>query len=157
MIEKPVYVTHQGLKDLEEKLAHLRDEKRPQILRRLQESKGGGDWMDSSEIMLFEDELALIDSRIHDLLHMLDHAELIEPDYGDDKVDVGERVIVESADGTVERYTIVGTAEADPSCGLISNESPLGKALLSHKIGEEVVVHAPIGELRYRIVGFEPL
>lgn len=151
---KPVYVTSQGLQELKEKLAVLQNEKRPAVLRRLQESKGGGDWRDSSEIMLFEEELSLIDSRIYKLILLLDHAELIEPDYDDDKVDIGERVVVALEDGTLETYTIVGSAEADPARGLISNESPLGRALLDHQVGEEVIVQAPVGELRYRIVGF---
>lgn len=156
MLEKPVYVTSKGLRDLQEELAHLQNVKRPEIIERLQDTKGGGDWMDNTENMLVQEELAYVNGRIQELTYMLDHAQLIAPDSTDDVVDVGETVIVRHANGELETYTIVGVAEADPGQGYISNESPLGRALLNRKVGEEVVVQAPVGELRYRIVALKP-
>ncbi|MCA9967571.1 MAG: GreA/GreB family elongation factor, partial [Anaerolineales bacterium] len=82
---------------------------------------------------------------------MLATAVLIEPDNDDDVVDLGDTAILQTDDHT-ETYTIVGTAEADPSQGFISNESPLGRALLNRRVGDEITVQAPAGLLHFRIV-----
>jgi transcription elongation factor GreA len=152
VLDKPIYVTSQGLLELEEELNHLRTVKYPEIIEQMQEAKGGGDWMDQTEYMLVEQELAFVDGRIQELQHMLDQAQLIEPGNKDNIVNIGETVVIQSGAGELEEYTIVGVAEADPSAGFISNESPLGRALLNHKVGEEIIVHAPAGEIRYRIM-----
>jgi transcription elongation factor GreA len=151
-LDKPIYLTEKGKADLETELTYLQNEKRIETIARLQEARGGGDWMDSTEHMLIEEELAFVDARIQEISYMLDHAQLIEPGNEDNRVDVGETVIIQTEDGEMEEYTIVGVAEADPGRGFISNESPLGHALLHHKVGDEVVVNAPMGELHYRIV-----
>ncbi|MCP4357965.1 MAG: transcription elongation factor GreA [Chloroflexi bacterium] len=151
-IDKPAYLTNKGKTELGQELMFLQTVKRLEIIDRLQDARGGGDWMDSTEHMLIEEELAFVDGRIRELNYMLYHAQIIEPDNENNIVDVGETVVIETSDGELEEYTIIGVAEADPGNGLISNESPLGQALLNHKVGEEVVVQAPVGELRYRIV-----
>lgn len=150
--DRPIYVTSQGLAKLKDEFEFLNNTKRPETIERLQEARDNSDWMDQTEFMLVEDEVAFIDGRIQQLQYILDHAQLIEPGNEDNIVDIGETVIVQTEDGEMERFTIVGVAETDPTAGFISNESPLGRALLDHKVGEEVVVHAPAGEIRYRIV-----
>ncbi|WP_420642938.1 transcription elongation factor GreA [Candidatus Leptofilum sp.] len=154
--EKPIYVTNLGLAELKKELAHLRTVKRPEIVEQMQEAKGNGDWMDQTEYMLVEAELGFIDGRIQELQHMLDNAEIIEQGNEDNVVNIGETVTLQASDGEIEQYTIVGVAEANPSQGFISNESPLGQALLDHLVGEEVIVHAPAGEIRYRILTVTP-
>lgn len=157
MVEKkPIYVTSQGLAELEKELAHLRMVKRPEMVEQMQEAKGNGDWTDQTEYMLVEAELAFLDGRIQELQHMIDHAQLIEAGNKDNVVEIGETVTVQSGDEGIEEYTIVGQAEADPSHGFISNESPLGKAILNHLVGDEVIVHAPAGEIQYQILGVTP-
>ncbi len=150
--DRPIYVTSHGLAKLKEEFEYLNNTKRPETIVRLQEARDNSDWMDQTEFMLVEDEVAFIDGRIQQLQYILDHAQLIEPGNEDNIVDIGETVIVQTEDGEMERFTIVGVAETDPTAGFISNESPLGRALHDHKVGEEVVVHAPAGEIRYRIV-----
>lgn len=150
--ERPIYVTKEGLIDLEEELTHLRTVKRLNMVEQMQDAKGNGDWMDQTEYMLIEAELAFVDGRIAELQHMIDHAQLIEPGNEDNIVNLGETAVIQTNDGEIEQYTIVGVAEANPTLGLISNESPLGQALLGHKVGDEVSVHAPMGNLLYRIV-----
>ena len=152
MQEKTVYVTPQGKEDLEKELEHLRDEERPKIIDQLAEVKSGGDWMENTEVMMVEDELAFVDGRIHELEEMLLDAEIIKPDHDNTIVNIGDTVVIECDDGELETYTIVGVAEANPTDGFISNESPMGQALLKHKVGEAVVVKAPAGEQRFRIV-----
>jgi transcription elongation factor GreA len=154
--EKPIYVTKKGLAELQEELTHLQTVKRPQTVEEMQEAKGNGDWMDQTEYMLVEEELAFIDGRIQELQHMIDHAQIIKPGNEDNIVNIGETVTIQTDDDETEQYTIVGKTEADPSRGLISNESPLGHALLGHKVGDTVIVHAPAGEIQYEILGVTP-
>lgn len=150
--ERPIFVTKEGLVELEAELEHLRTDKRPKMVEQMQEAKGDGDWMDQTEYMLIEEELAFIDGRITELQFMIDHAEIIAPGNEDNIVNIGETAVIQTSDGEVEQYTIVGVAEANPTLGLISNESPLGKALLGRKVGDVVAVHAPMGEIRYQIL-----
>jgi transcription elongation factor GreA len=152
LLDKPIYVTNKGMADLEKELTYLRTVKRPETVEQMQDAKGNGDWMDQTEYMLFEQELAFIDGRIQELQFMLNHAQLIEPGNEDNIVNIGETVVIQTVGDEMERYTIVGVAETNPAAGLISNESPLGHALLGHKVGDEVIVHAPAGEIRYRIL-----
>ena len=151
-LDKPMYITSKGLVELKEELAYLRDVKRPQTIERMQDAKGGGDWMDQTEYMLIEEEVAFINGRIYEIEIMLDQAQLIGPGNEDNIVNLGETVILQTEDGETEQYTIVGVAEADPANGLISNESPLGRTLLNQKVGDELVVDAPVGKIGYRIV-----
>lgn len=152
VFDKPIYLTEKGRAELETELDYLLNTKRLETISRLQEARGGGDWMDNTEHMLIEEELAFVDARIQEISYMLDHGQLIKPGNEDNLVDVGETVVIQTEDGELEEYTIVGVAEADPGQGLISNESPLGKALLRHKVGDEILVTAPVGQLHYRII-----
>lgn len=154
--EKPIYVTKTGLAELEKELTHLRTVKRVETVEQMQEAKGNGDWMDQTEYMLIEADLAFIDGRILELKHMIDHAQLLEPGNEDNIVNLGETVTLQTDEHEIEQYTIVGMAEANPSEGYISNESPLGNALLGHKVGEAITVHAPIGDIQYQIVSVTP-
>jgi transcription elongation factor GreA len=152
MLDKPVYVTNKGKRELEEQLEHLQNDERQRLIDHLHEVKSGSDWMENTEVMLFEDELAFVDLRIQDLEDMLANAKLIEQDQDLNTVNIGDTVVIQDEDRNLETYRIVGVAESDPSDGLISNESPLGVALLKHKVGETVVVSAPDGELKFKIV-----
>ncbi|MCB9432433.1 MAG: transcription elongation factor GreA [Ardenticatenaceae bacterium] len=151
MVTQQVYITPEGVKKLKLELAQLREVKRPEIEREIRESQGGADWMDNSEFIHLREELAFVEARMYELEDMLATAVLIEPDNDDDVVDLGDTAILQTDDHT-ETYTIVGTAEADPSQGFISNESPLGRALLNRRVGDEITVQAPAGLLHFRIV-----
>jgi transcription elongation factor GreA len=153
MLEKPVYVTPNGKVELEEELEHLRNVERPRIIEALHEVKNGADWMENTEQMMFEDELSFVDRRIQDIEGMLADSKIIEPDEDNTVVNIGDTVVIRDEDGEEETYTIVGVAEADPSKGLISNESPMGKALLTQRVGKSVTFTAPVGEMKFHIVG----
>ncbi len=152
MLDKPVYVTDKGRRELEAQLEHLQNDERQRLIDHLHEVKSGSDWMENTEVMLFEDELAFVDLRIQELEDMLANAKLIEQDQDLTTVNIGDTVVIQDEDSNLETYRIVGVAESNPSDGLISNESPLGVALLEHKVGETVVVSAPDGELKFKIV-----
>jgi transcription elongation factor GreA len=151
MYNKPVYVTPKGLANLKEELDYLRSVVRPEVTDRLHEAKEGSDWMDNTEYRLIEDELAFIDGRTVELENMLAAVQLIEPDDDADTVNLGDTAVIQ-ANGELEEYTIVGVAECDPALGFISNESPLGGALLGRKVGDEVEIVAPGGCFSVRIV-----
>ena len=151
--DKPVYLTEKGKAELTTELDFLVNVKRLETIECLQEATRGGEWTDNTEHMLIEEELAFIDGRIKEITYMLDLAIIIPPGNQDNLVEIGETVIIQNDEGDIEEYTIVGPAEADPSQGFISNEAPLGRALLNHKIGDEIDVEAPVGKLHYQIVG----
>jgi transcription elongation factor GreA len=152
MQDRPVYVTTKGKEELEQELELLRTVERQRIIDQLHEVKSGGDWMENTEQMLFEDQLAFVDSRISELEDMLADAELIQADDDNTTVNIGDTVVIEDEDGERETYRIVGYAETNPSEGLISNESPTGRALLHRHVGEDVIVEAPAGDIKFRIV-----
>jgi len=150
---KSIFITARGLTKIEAELAFLRQVKRPEIIDRLQDARSGGDSIDNTEYISVEDELAFVDGRIFELDHILRYAELIEPcASADGIVRMGSTVMVQESGGDIETYTLVGPAEADPCEGLISNESPLGRALLNHCVGDVVDVKAPEGMKRFHIL-----
>ena len=150
-----VYLTKEGQAQLQVELEQLRDVERLELIERLAEAKAGGDWMDNTEHGLVEDELAFVEARIRELEYMLKTARLIPPDSDPIRINVGDTVMLEVDGGQLERYTIVGSVETDPAAGKISNESPLGRALLDHQVGDELEIQAPAGPLRVRVVALE--
>ena len=156
MITKRTYVTVQGLASLQDELAQLQEVNRMELIERLADAKTGGDWMDSAEHTLVEEQLAFVEARIRELEALLATAEIIPPDPDPVRVNLGDTVVLKAVGGEIETYTIVGSPETDPEAGFISNESPLGKALLDHQVGDDVLVHAPAGDLHYRVVALEP-
>ena len=152
MHDRPVYVTEKGKVDLEDELKRLQEVERPRIIDLLHEVKSGGDWMENTEQMMAEDELAFVDRRIQELEDMVADSEIIQPDDDNSIANIGDTVEIQDEDGEIETYRIVGVAESSPAEGLISNESPMGKALLGRKVGEEVTVVAPVGKIKFRII-----
>ncbi len=149
------YLTPEGYKKLQEELEYLRTVKRQEVADRLRAAlEEGGDLIENAEYEAAKNEQAFVEGRIQELERLLATAKVIE-DLPRDTVDLGSKVTVEEEDGTVTTYTIVGHAEAAPQEGLISNESPLGKALMGHKVGDEVEIQAPGGSFKVRIVRIE--
>ncbi|HID89951.1 MAG TPA: transcription elongation factor GreA [Anaerolineae bacterium] len=151
-MERPVYLTREGYVKLEEELNYLRTVRRQEVARRLHEALAEGDILENAELEAARNEQAFVEGRILELEELLRRAEIIEEEASDGIVRVGSRVTIVEGDGPPERYHIVGPAEASPSEGKISYESPLGKALMGHRVGDEVTVNAPGGALTFRIV-----
>jgi transcription elongation factor GreA len=147
-----VYVTPEGLKKLEDELEHLRTVKRQEVAQRLHEAMEDGELIENAEYEAAKNEQAFVEGRILELEHMLAQAQVIEPGKSTGVVGIGSTVVIQEDGKPAETYTIVGAAEANPRDGLISNESPMGQALLDHKAGDDVDVRAPAGTLRFRIV-----
>jgi len=155
MDTKRVPVTREGLERLQAELEELKEVKRPQIVAALAEARSHGDLRENAAYDAAKHDQAMNEKRIADLEALLRNAEVMDTDArSDGSVRLGTTVVVE-VDGDEERYTIVGAIEARPSQGLISNESPVGKALLGKREGQTAAVQTPRGESRYKIVRIE--
>ena len=155
MLHKTMYMTERGFAKLEAELAHLRNDEQPTLVDYLHDALPGGDSIDNSELIMLRDELAFIEGRIHELEEILKNAELIERGEPDGRVHLGNTVVIQMNGDIPETYTIVGSAEANPGDGRISNESPLGKALMGHKVGDKVAFGTPGGPVEMEILGIE--
>ena len=150
-----VYLTPEGLRKLQEELDYLRNVRRPEVARHLHDAKAEGDVMENVGYDEAKNEQAFVEGRILTLETMLRHAVLIE-DSSSEHVTLGSRVTIrERGSDDLETYLIVGSAEADPSDGRISNVSPMGQALMGRAVGEEVEVDTPGGKLYVEIINIE--
>lgn len=153
MSDKVIKLTADGLKKLQEELETLTTVKRPEVLERLKEARAQGDLSENSEYDQAREDMGFIDGRIEEIKQMLKDVAVIDETTNKDTINLGSTVVLEDIEfGDKETYTIVGTVEADPFKGLISNDSPVGAAVIGHKAGDVVVVNAPNGALEYRIV-----
>lgn len=154
MSDKEVILTPDGLKRLEEELETLKSVKRREVAERIKVAIGYGDISENSEYEDAKNEQAFIEGRIITLEKMLRNARIINSDeIVTDVVSIGVTVNVEDMEyGDVMEYTIVGTAESDPLNNKISNESPVGRAIIGKKIGTIVDVSVPAGVIQYKIL-----
>ena len=152
-----VYITKEGLEKIEEELEILKNERREEISERLEKAISHGDLSENADYDYAKQEQAFVEGRIKDLEDSLRRAEIIENDGRVDKVRVGSTVTVHEVgyEDELEKYFIVGVHEADPGNGRISNESPIGLALLGAKVGQTVVAKVPAGDIRLKIRGIE--
>jgi transcription elongation factor GreA len=146
MTDKPVYLTREGRSRFEAELKDLIEDKRSQVAERIKQAKELGDLSENAEYESAKQEQAFIEGRIRELQYLINNAQLIEDSNGSKEVRRGSTVTVQEDDGTKVEYTIVGTAESSPRNGKISDESPLGKALLQKRAGQKVPVLMPDGE-----------
>jgi transcription elongation factor GreA len=152
MEERPVLLTQDGLRQLEAELDVLVRVRRGEIAERIRQARDFGDIAENAEYAEAKNEQSLVEGRIQTLEAMLRNAVVIEDEPRETGVvGVGAEVRVSSDEGE-ERYAIVGAAEADPLRGRISNESPLGRALLGHRAGDVVEWSSPSGTSRVRIL-----
>ena len=148
---KKFILTREGLLHLKDEYEVLVKTKRPQVTKRIQIAREFGDLSENSEYDAAKEEQALLETRIAQLEEILSRAQIIKPTQKSDFVVIGSTVFVE-VDGEVDEFTIVGTVEADPAKKKISNESPVGSALLGAKIGEVVEVATAIVRAKYKIL-----
>ena len=155
MAEKKVVLTYEGLKNMEAELENLKTVRRKDVAEKIKEARGQGDLSENAEYDAAKEEQAEIEARIVFLEKMLRNAEVIdEEEVSLDKISVGCTVKLFDVEFDEEvEYTIVGSAEADPMEGRISNESPVGMGLLGHGVGEEVTIAAPEGDVVFKVLG----
>ncbi len=153
MPREKVYLTPEGLERLKAELDYLYTVRRQEVTERIKKAKELTDTVDNAEYDDAKNEQAFVEGRILTLKRMTKNAEVILAQQAPSGlVRLGNKVTVQTQEGEAELYTIVGSAEANPSDGKISNESPIGKALLGRQVGEEVEVHAPAGVFRLKIL-----
>src|SRR4051812_24698435 len=153
-VVKEVILTPEGYKKLQEEIEYLSNDKRREVADRIRIAREFGDIAENAEYDDAKNEQALLEHRIATLEERLLNARVIEAgDVSTDVVSIGSRVKLKDIDAneTVE-YHIVGSAEADPGANKLSNESPVGKAIIGHKKGETVEVAAPRGSLKFKIL-----
>jgi transcription elongation factor GreA len=149
-INKVILITKEGLKELQDEYKHLAEVKRPEAVERLANARSEGDLTENSEYTAAKQDLAFIDGRIAELKNVIAEAKVVAS-HPKKKIDVGCKVTL-NIHGKKEIFTIVGEWEADPVQKKISHSSPLGKALLGKKIGEEAEVEAPAGKIVYKVL-----
>lgn len=154
MAEKQVILTLEGLKKIEQKLEHLKSVQRREVAERIKQAIEFGDISENSEYEDAKNEQAFIEGEIITLEKMLRNSKVLdENEIGKDVVSVGSTVILKDLEfGDELEYTLVGSAEADPAEAKISNESPVGQAILGQKVGSIVEVNVPVGILKYEIM-----
>ncbi|MFS8650294.1 MAG: transcription elongation factor GreA [Caldibacillus sp.] len=153
MVEKQYPMTREGKEKLEKELQELKTVKRREVVERIKNARSFGDLSENSEYDSAKEEQAFVEGRIAMIEKMLRNAVIIEDDENNDIVTLGKSVtFIELPDGEEETYTIVGSAESDPFEGKISNDSPIAKSLLGKKVGDEVTVQTPGGEINVKII-----
>ena len=150
-MDKKFILTRQGLASLKSEYDELTRVKRTQITKRIQTAREFGDLSENSEYDAAKEEQSLLETRIAQLEDVLKRTQIIEPVKKADFVVIGSTIVVE-IEGEKDEFTIVGTIEADPSKKKISNESPVGTAMLGAKVGEVVEVVTPIIRAKYKIL-----
>lgn len=151
MNNRTQYISEDGLAKLRAELEELINVRRQEIAQRIHDAKEHGDLAENAEYEDAKNEQAFVEGQIQRLEALIKNATIIEGNHGTDHVQIGSTVKVEGADGK-EVFTIVGSTEASPGDGRISNESPVGRALLGKRKGEAVVVHVPAGDFSYKIL-----
>jgi transcription elongation factor GreA len=155
MAREKIPITREGLEALQREYEDLVKRRRPEIARIIQEAREHGDIRENAAYDAAKHDQGFIEGRIREIEELLKRVEVIEED-GEDRsvVRIGSTVTIE-IDGEEETYTIVGAVEAKPSAGRISNESPVGRALLGHRVGDVVTIEAPARTFSARIVRIE--
>ncbi len=152
MSQDQTYITAEGLAKLKQELARLK-QARKDIAARIQDAKELGDLSENAEYAEAKNVQAFNEGRIIEIENILKNAELIDNSKTDGYIKIGSQVTVFEEDKKKQQtFTIVGSSEANPANGSISNESPLGQAFIGHKVGENIEVQVPKGIVRYKIV-----
>jgi len=148
---KPTYISREGLEKLRRELDETVSIRRPEVASRIHDAKEHGDLSENAEYEDAKNEQAFVEGRIQTLEALIKNATLIDEHHSKDHVQIGSTVTVNGPEGE-ESFTIVGSTEARPTEGRISNESPVGRALLGRKKGDKVTVRVPAGDIAYAVV-----
>lgn len=148
---KKIKLTKEGFEKLKKEYDELVKVKKPYAIERLGKARSMGDLSENSEYSAAKEELAFVEGRILEIEEILKIVEVVENHNGGNSVEIGSSVIVE-LNGTKELFQIVGEFEADPMNKKLSHTSPIGKALLTKKVGDWIEVEVPAGKIKYKIV-----
>ncbi len=154
MENKEIVLTKEGMAKLRQELDYLKTEKRKEVSEKIKEARSFGDLSENAEYDEAKNEQAEVESRINTIVNMLKYARVIDDsEIEGDTVGLGVTVVIrEVGESDDEVYTIVTTTETDPAQGKISQESPVGKALMGHKVGDTVTVESPVGKIDFEVI-----
>jgi transcription elongation factor GreA len=150
-MNKQFKLTKEGIAELEEEVAELIS-KRPEIAERIKTAREFGDLSENAEYSSARQEQERVESRISEIEHILQNVEVITKPKGEAKVQLGSKVVLKDESNKTKEFQVVGTVEADPINGKISDESPIGQALMNKKVAEEVEIKTPAETTTYKIV-----
>jgi transcription elongation factor GreA len=155
-MEQEIYLTDEGAAKLKAELDELKGPKRDEMAKRLRSAIQMGDLSENADYHKAKEDQAFMEGRIQELEHLLKNATIVNvAELSTDKIQVGSRVTVKEGDNPEETYLLVGAKEADPRNGKISNESPIGQALMGYHVGDEVTACTPGGEIKLKILKIE--
>ena len=152
---EPAYLTAEGLARIKAELEELTGSRRTELAARLRSAIQMGDLSENADYHKAKEDQGFLEGHIQELEYLVRHAVVIEINNNRDKVSVGSRVTIQEADDPAETYHVVGPKEADPRNGRISHESPIGRALMDHLVGDEVEVETPAGKINFKILKIE--
>jgi transcription elongation factor GreA len=154
MTQQPIYLTPEGEKKLQAELAELTGPRREELAKRLRSAIQMGDLSENADYHKAKEDQGFLEGRIQEIEAILRMAVIVEKT-NSDVVNVGSHVTVQEENFPPETYSLVGAKEADPRNGKISNESPIGSALMDHKVGDVVVAETPGGQVKFKILKIE--
>jgi transcription elongation factor GreA len=152
---EPVYLTAEGLVQIKNELAELSGLRRTELAARLRSAIQMGDLSENADYHKAKEDQAFLEGRIQELDYLIRNAVIIEKNANRETVNIGSHVTIQEEDYPAETYHVVGPKEADPRNGRISHESPIGRALMDHRVGETVKVETPAGQARFKILNLE--
>jgi len=152
---QPVYLTAEGEAKLRAELVELKGPRREEISKRLRSAIQMGDLSENADYHKAKEDQAFLEGRIQEIEFLLRNAVIIEKSANNDIVTIGSRVTIQEAGSPPETYHVVGAKEADPRNGKISNESPIGKAIMDRKVGDTVEAETPGGKMKFKILKIE--
>src|SRR5512141_182207 len=152
---EPTYQTAEGAKQLKQELEELKGPRRDELAQRLRSAIQMGDLSENADYHKAKEDQGFLEGRIQEIEHLLHNFVIIDEHAGRDIVSVGNHVTIQEAGSEPETYHVVGAREADPRNGKISNESPIGRALMDHKVGDIVLVETPGGRISFPVLKSE--
>ncbi len=152
---KPTYLTAEGLEKIKAELKELTGERRIELAARLRSAIQMGDLSENADYHQAKEDQGFLEGRIQELEYLIRNAVVIEKSANKDLVSVGSHVTIQETDYPAETYHLVGPKEADPRNGRISHESPIGRAVMDHRVGDVVDVETPQGKIKFKILKIE--
>ncbi|MFZ5858035.1 MAG: transcription elongation factor GreA [Chloroflexota bacterium] len=152
---EPTYLTAEGLEKIKAELKELTGERRIELAARLRSAIQMGDLSENADYHKAKEDQAFLEGRIQELEYLVRNAVVIEKNANRDIVSVGDTITIQEADYPAETYHLVGPKEADPRNGRISHESPIGRAVMGHRVGDVVDVETPQGKIKFKILKIE--
>ncbi len=152
---EPTYLTAEGAEKIRKELEELKGPRRQDLARRLRSAIQMGDLSENADYHKAKEDQGFLEGRILELEYKLRNAVIIDANASRDEVGIGNHITIQEGDLPAETYHVVGAQEADPRKGKISNESPIGRAVIGHKVGDVVEAETPGGKLRFKILKIE--